>query len=79
MNGAQKHCHLQYSAVTCTEHTSLPQFVIQKDTLECVSLCGWVSSPGLAPNGSRGKAAGVLTQEGGDALTASHNKYHQCR
>lgn len=61
VKGTQSHCQLQYSAVTCTEHISLHQFVIQKETLECVSLCGWASSPGLSPNGSCGKAAGVLT------------------
>lgn len=60
VKGTQKQCHLQYSAVTCTEH-NLHQFAIQKETLECASLCSWVSSPGRAPNGNSGKAAGVLT------------------
>lgn len=34
-----------------------------------VSLFVCVSSPGLAPSCNRGKAAGVLKQEGGDATT----------
>lgn len=34
-----------------------------------MSLFGCVSSPGLAPSCNRGKAAGVLKQEGGDATT----------
>lgn len=30
MRTLQKHCHLQYSAVTCFEHSSLHQFVTKK-------------------------------------------------
>ena len=72
--GAGEHCHLHYGTVSFTEPVSLQQFVIQTETLVC--LCVDVSSPGPAPDGSGGKAAGVLTQEGGDAPAV--RQYHHC-